>query len=123
MACRYAHSGDFSLIADSYANTALCELLGIDRRTLGRWRLPGARIPWAAYQLASDRSRWGLAERDAAEDFNRTMIEGERDALRRQVEELREHLAAQAKLVDWQCANDPFVWPPDPRSQVTASNA
>lgn len=50
------------------------------------------------------------------ERFERQMILGERDALQQKVGRLEAELVRQAALVDWGCANDPFILPSDPRS-------
>ena len=115
---RYAHATDFDILAQAVPNAA--EILGVDSRTIARWRSGRARIPWAAYQLLYDRSHYGLRERDSMEHFQRDMLVAERNALRAKVADLERALAAQAKLVDWGCANDPFVQPTDPRSQLSA---
>lgn len=49
--------------------------------------------------------------------FERLMILGERDALRERVATLETELVRVTKLVDWGCANDPFIDPADPRSR------
>lgn len=116
MASRHAHPDDFNRLADTFGRANLPKLLGVDRATIRRWRAGRARIPWAAFQLLYDRSHYGLAERDAAEGFNRQMIMLQVEALQRRVADLEAELRQQARLVDWGCANDPFVWPGDPRS-------
>lgn len=113
---RFAHPDDFKLIAQTFAYPELLKLIGITRFTLKRWLAGRARIPWAAYQLAFEHSHYGLAERDAAEGFNRHCLEGLNRALTERVKWLEQLLIAQAKLVDWGCANDPFIHPADPRS-------
>jgi len=115
---RHVHPGDFFLLADEFSRPALLDMLGIDRTTLRRWRDGDARIPWAAYQLLRECSRYGRAERDSAEGFNREMIRMQVDALQRRVAELEAELRRQARLIDWGCANDPFIDPRDPRSVI-----
>lgn len=117
---RHAHPSDFFLVADEFRERDLLKLLGISNATLTRWRVPGARIPWAAYQLVLDRSRYGLAERDAAENFNRQMLAMQLQALEERVRELSAVVAEQARLINWGCANDPFTSPHDPRSASIA---
>lgn len=121
MTSRHAHRDDFFLIADELTRPALLLMLGIDRATLRRWRERRARIPWAAYQLVRERSRYGLAERDAAEGFNRAMLLMHAEALQRRVAELEAELVKQAKMIDWGCANDPFTRPNDPRAAFYGS--
>lgn len=48
------------------------------------------------------------------------MIKAQIDALRAKVVELEQALLVQSRLVDWQCANDPFILPNDPRSKPAA---
>ena len=115
---RFAHAEDFCLLANDFTEPSLVQLLGVSSKTLNRWRCGRSRVPWAAYQLVRDRSKYGLAERDAAENFNRTAILGLVHSLKERVAELEERLCAQARLVDWGCANDPFVDPADPRSRI-----
>lgn len=115
MAARYAQPEDFARLADDFPEPRLAALLGVDRKTIRRWR-SGARIPWACFQLVFEHSRYGLAERDAAEQFNRVMLLQLNEALQTQVQELRAELARQARLVEWGSANDPFILPTDPRS-------
>ncbi len=92
MASRHAQRDDFFLIAEEFPRRVLLDLLGIDRRTLRRWRAGAARIPWAAYQLVRDRSQYGLAERDAMEGFNRSMLCGLVESLRARVAALEAEL-------------------------------
>lgn len=113
---RHAHPGDFFLIADELTQPALLVMLGVDRTTLRRWREGRARIPWAAYQLVRERSRYGLAERDSAERFNRAMLIMQVDALQRRVVYLEEELRSQSVLINWGCANDSFIDQRDPRA-------
>ena len=112
---RYASAADFDLVA-SRVGESVAILLGVDERTLKRWRAGRSRIPWAAYQLLYEHSSYGIANRDSAEQFERTMICGERDALRGRVAELEAELVRVSRLVDWGCANDPFISPADPRA-------
>lgn len=115
VAARYAHPEDFTRLTDDFTEPRLAALLGVDKKTIRRWR-SGGRVPWACFQLAFEHSRYGLAERDAAEHFNRVMLLQLNSALQSQVQELRTELARQARLIDWGCANDPFIIPTDPRS-------
>ena len=96
----------------------IARLLGVDDRTLKRWRSGRSKIPWAAYQLVYEHSSYAIAERASCEQFERSMILGERDALLRRVADLEGELLRQARLVDWGCANDPFISPADPRSRL-----
>ncbi len=57
-----------------------------------------------------------MAERDSAEGFNRRMMQDLIHALQAKVDRLEALLAKQARLVDWGCANDPFISPTDPRT-------
>ena len=116
MARRYGDQSDFTRLAEDFTQRELITLLGVDKQTIWRWRRGLTRIPWAAYQLLYEHSKYGLAERDSAEHFNRTMISQLNEALQRQVAELRAELARQASLVDWRCANDPYISPTDPRT-------
>lgn len=112
-----ARPDDFFAIAAEFPQRALLALLGIDRATLRRWREGRVRIPWCAYQLVRERSSYGLAERDAAEHFNRRMILARCEALERRVRTLEAELLRQARMVNWGAANDPFAWAhADPRS-------
>lgn len=113
---RYAHPDDFARLAGDFPEPRLAALLGVDKKTIRRWLSGAARIPWACFQLVFEHSRYGLAERDSAEHFNRTMLLQLNEALQTQVQELRAELARQARLIDWGCANDPFILPTDPRS-------
>lgn len=113
---KFAHVDDFNRLADCFPAKNALEILGISDRTLRSWRAGARRIPWCAYQLLYDRSPYGLAERDSMERFERQMILGERDALQQKVGRLEAELVRQAALVDWGCANDPFILPSDPRS-------
>lgn len=113
---RHADRDDFQRLADCFSRRELHELLGVDRKTLARWRAGTSRVPWCAVQLMHERSRYGLAERDAAEHFNRTMILQLNDALQRRVAWLEAELVRQAQLADWRCANDPYISPTDPRA-------
>jgi hypothetical protein len=115
---RFASAPDFQVVADCYARQDLLRLLGVSSNTLQRWLDARARIPWAAYQLAYQNSKYGLAERDAAEQFNRRMLTGLAEALQARVTQLEHQLADQARLVDWGCANDPFIYPTDPRCRA-----
>lgn len=118
---RYAHHTDFAVVADCFTCTYAARIVGVTARTMQRWLAGKARIPWAAYQLLYEYSRYGLAERDSAEHFERTMICGELTALRSRVSELEAELLKQARLVDWGCANDPFILPGDVRSVLNLS--
>jgi len=118
MTARHANPDDFARLADGFGRRELIELLGVDRKTLRRWLAGKGRIPWAAYQLAFERSRYGLAERDSAEHFNRTMMRGELEALRAKVARLEAELVKQAELVNWSAANDPYTLRTDPRSSA-----
>lgn len=113
---RFAPVDEFQRIAQCYAQSDLRKLLGIGRRTLKRWLEGRTRIPWTAYQLAYERSHYGLAERDAAEGFNRTVLLQLNAALHERLANLERELASQARLIDWGCANDPFISPHDPRT-------
>ena len=115
---RFAHASDFCAVADCFARQEAARILGVSERTLERWRAGRGRVPWAAFQLLYEHSRYGLAERDSLERFERNAILGERDALRERVMHLEAELVRISKLVDWGCANDPFVNPQDPRSKV-----
>lgn len=115
---RYAHASDFGAIADCFSRQEASRILGVPERTIARWRNGGSHIPWAAFQLLYEHSRYGLAERDAMEGFQRNALAAERDALRARVAELEAAIASQSRLVDWGCANDPFIHPDDPRSKV-----
>jgi len=106
---RYAHESDFNLVADCFTARDLPQLLGVSQATLKRWRCGKARIPWAAYQLLYERSPYGIAERDSAEQFNRYLIVAEREALRERVRYLERELDRQARAANWQCANDPYI--------------
>lgn len=114
---RSASVTDFRVVADAYAHADLVKLLGVSEATLRRWLEGRSRIPWAAYQLAYDHSKYGLAERDNMEHFQRQMLLGLNDALESRIAQLEQQLADQAKLVDWGCANDPFIIPNDPRAR------
>ena len=118
MALRYAHASDFNVVADCFARQEAAALLGVSLKTFQRWQRGAVRVPWAAYQLLYERSKYGLGERDAAEGFQRQAILGELEALRSRVLALESTLAAQSRLVNWGCANDPFITPTDPRSKV-----
>ena len=117
-AVRYAHATDFDVLVQAVPDAA--QILGVDKRTIKRWRSGKSRIPWAAYQLLYEHSHYGLRERDSMEQFQRDMLVAERNALRSKVADLERALAAQAKMVEWGCANDPFVQPTDPRSRIPA---
>lgn len=119
---RYATADDFNVVAARVGEN-LVRLLGVDPRTLKRWRAGRSRIPWAAYQLAYEHSSYALAERDSEHQFQRTMLIGERDALLVKVAQLEAELVRQARLVDWGCANDPFILPTDPRAAMLIDNA
>lgn len=118
--CR-VYPEDFFLIADEFRERDLLKLLGITQATLRRWRQPGARIPWAAYQLTLERSKYGLAERDASEGFNRQMLTMQLQALEDRVRELSAVVTEQARLINWGCANDPFINPADPRTAASTN--
>ena len=113
---RYASAAEFDLVASRVAEN-VANLLGVDERTLKRWRAGRTRIPWAAYQLLYEHSTYGVSERDSAEHFQRQAIVGERDSLRSRVIELEAELVRISRLVDWGSANDPFISPTDPRSK------
>jgi hypothetical protein len=113
---RYAHPDDFFRLAEEFHERDMRALLGLDKKTISRWRSSQRRIPWAYFQLLHDHSRYGLAERDAAEGFNRNMLTLQVESLQRRIAELSTELARQSRLVDWRCANDPFINPHDPRS-------
>ncbi len=115
---RFAHADDFCLLADGFTEASLVQLLGVTRQTIRRWRSGASRIPFTAYQLVRERSKYGLAERDASESFNRAALMGQVQALTNRVAFLEESLRAQARLVQWGCANDPFIDHVDPRSSV-----
>lgn len=117
MAARHADRADFIRLSAEFPRRALLDLLGVDRATLRRWCSGATRIPWAAYQLVHERSRYGLAERDSAEHFNRSMLTARNNALQEKVARLESELVKQAELIDWRCANDPFISPTDPRTQ------
>lgn len=104
---RYAHVTDFSVVVDCFSRQEVSRLLGISNKTLSRWLSGKARIPWIAYQLLYDRSRYGLAERDSMERFERQALLGERRALLERVKSLEAELTRITALVDWGCANDP----------------
>lgn len=120
MSARHAHRDDFARLADEFPRRLLLEILGVDRATLRRWRTGRARVPWAAFQLLYERSRYGLAERDAAEHFNRTMLEQLNEALRERVAWLEAELRSQAALI-FGSANDPYIRPADPRARQLKS--
>lgn len=113
---RFVQGEDFRLVAACFSRAEAARLLGVSAKTFSRW-YDGAKVPWAAYQLLYQFSKYGQGERDAQEAFERYAIIGERDALRARVAQLEKALAAQSRLVDWGCANDPFVDPADPRSK------
>ena len=115
---RFAHASDFCTVSDCFARQEAARILGVAESTVERWRSGLGRVPWAAYRLLYEVSKYGIAERDSLENFQRSAILGEREALRQRVAQLEAALAAQAKLVDWRCANDPFIQPHDPRSKV-----
>lgn len=117
---RHAHPSDFFLVAEEYRECDLLKMLGITQVVLRRWRQPGARIPWSAYQLVLERSQYGLAERDAAEGFNRRMLLMQLQSLESRVRELSAIVVEQSRLINWGCANDPFISPQDPRSASIA---
>jgi hypothetical protein len=118
---RYAHADDFCLLADDFQVPFLINLLGVNCKTIRRWRTGAARVPWAAYQLLYEKSKYGLAERDASEGFNRTALLGLVESLKARIASLEDCLERQAKMIDWGCANDSFIDPADPRSHVRPS--
>lgn len=116
MSRRFADRDEFRRISECFAARDLITILGITERTLKSWKAGSSRIPWAAYQLAFDHSAYGLAERDSMEGFNRRMMQGLVDSLKAKVSRLEAELVKMTRLVDWGCANDPFIRPTDPRS-------
>ena len=114
---RKAHPDDFKRLTESFTTPELLKLLGIPKPTLKRWLAGETSIPWSAFQLAFDHSPYGLAERDAMEHYHRATMQGLVEALERKVAHLEALLRKQAKLVDWGCANDPFINPTDPRTE------
>ena len=115
---RFVPGEDFRLVAECFSRVEAARQLGVSLKTLARW-CSGARVPWAAYQLLYERSKYGQGERDAAEGFERRMILAERDALRERVAKLEAELVKQAALIDWRCANDPYISPSDPRTKIS----
>ena len=113
---RYAHASDFAVVADCFSRAEIQSLLGVPCRTIDRWSSGQSRIPWSAYQLLLEHSKYGRTEDQVTNDFERQMILGERDALRDRVASLEAELIRISKLVDWGSANDPFVLPTDPRT-------
>lgn len=114
---RYAHTDDFFRLAEEFPEPRLLSLLGLDKKTIVRWR-KRRRIPWAYFQLLHDHSYYGIAEREAMEGFNRSMLTLQLESLERRVAELSAELVRQARLINWGCANDPFIHPQDPRSSM-----
>lgn len=112
---RFADHEEFCRIAQCHVERDLIKLLGVSERTMKSWKAGTSRIPWAVYQLAFDRSPYGLAERDSMEGFNRRTMQALADALQAKVDHLESELVKMARMVDWGCANDPFIAPTDPR--------
>ncbi len=53
---RYADHDEFCRIAQCHVERDLIKLLGVSERTIKSWKAGSSRIPWAAFQLAFDRS-------------------------------------------------------------------
>lgn len=112
---RFANRDEFCRIAQCHVERDLIKMLGVTEKTFKSWKAGSSRIPWSAYQLAFDRSPYGLAERDSMEGFNRRTMQALIDALQAKVDRLEAELVRITSMVDWGCANDPFITPTDPR--------
>lgn len=116
---RFVHRDEFVSVAAGFTDQQLLQLLGVTRATLNAWRRGQRRVAWAPYELVRQNSYVGLAERDAKEQFNRSMLQGQLEAMKRRIEYLENELRSQAAQVAWECANDPYIHPQDPRSQAS----